>query len=57
MPGGSERNCVCDSAVTSAIASSIFAFGWKKILTTAMPFSDVDSMCSISLTAVDSPRS
>jgi hypothetical protein len=31
--------------------------GWKKILMTVMPGSEVDSMCSMSLTVVVSPRS
>ena len=35
----------------------MFALGWKKTLMIVMPASDVDSMCSISLTVVVSPRS
>ena len=35
----------------------MFAFGWKKTLTTAMPGSDCDSMCSMSFTSVVKPRS
>jgi hypothetical protein len=31
--------------------------GWKKTLMTEMPGSEVDSMCSMSLTVVVSPRS
>ena len=35
----------------------MLAVGWKKILTTAMPLSDCDSMCSTSLTSVVTKRS
>ena len=44
-------------AVTCAVAASILAPGWKKILMTAMPVSDWLSMCSMSLTVVVSARS
>ncbi len=44
-------------AVTCAIAVSMLAPGWKKTFTTAMPFSDCDSMCSMSSTVVVSERS
>src|ERR1700761_320707 len=44
-------------AVTCAIPAYKFACGWKKILTTAMPFMDCDSMCSILFTVVVSARS
>ena len=35
----------------------MLAVGWKKTLMTAMPASDVDSMCSMSLTVVVRLRS
>ena len=57
VPGGSCRSCVCAIAATCAIAVSMFALGWKKTLMTAMPRSDCDSMCSMSLTVVVRPRS
>ena len=57
MPGGSCRTCVCSAATTCAMAVWMFALGWKKTLMIVMPASDVDSMCSISLTVVVSPRS
>ncbi len=43
--------------VTWATALPIFTCGWKKILMMAMPLSDCDSMCSMSLTVVVMPRS
>src|SRR3982750_1523684 len=52
MPGGNCRTCVCSAATTWAMAVWMFAFGWKKTLITVMPASDVDSMCSMSLTVV-----
>ena len=33
----SARTAVCEMAVTCAVAASIFAPGWKKILMTEMP--------------------
>ena len=57
MPGGSCRSCVCETAVTCAIAWTTFALGWKNTLMTAMPSSDCDSMCSMSSTVVVSARS
>ena len=57
MPGGSWRTCVCTAATVCAIADWMFAFGWKKTLMTEMLGSDVDSMCSMSLTVVVNPRS
>src|ERR1700723_4508898 len=56
-PGGSERNCTWLIEVTSATALPMSTCGWKKILMTAMPLSDCDSMCSMSLTVVVMPRS
>jgi hypothetical protein len=50
MPGGSWRSWACSIATTCAIAVWMFAVGWKKTLMIVMPFSDVDSMCSMSLT-------
>src|SRR4051812_3057573 len=52
MPGGSCRTCVCMIATTCAMAVWMFAVGWKNTLITLMPDSDVDSMCSMSLTVV-----
>ena len=57
VPGGSWRSCDCAEAVTCATASSMFAPGWKNTLTTAMPRSDCDSTCSMSLTVVVRLRS
>jgi hypothetical protein len=57
VPGGSWRTCVCEIATTCASAVWMFAFGWKKILMTDTPESDVDSMCSMSLTVVVRLRS
>ena len=57
VPSGSWRSCVCAMAVTCATALAMLTLGWKKILTTAMPFSDCDSMCSMLLTVVVSDRS
>jgi hypothetical protein len=57
VPVGSWRSWVWETAVTWAIARSIRARGWKKILTTATPRSDCDSMCWMSSTVVVSDRS
>ena len=57
VPGGSCRSCVCAMAVTCATALATLTLGWKKILMTPMPFSDCDSMCSMSFTVVVSERS
>ena len=57
VPGGKPRKVVCTIAVVCASAVWMFAVGWKKTLITPMPFSDCDSMCSMSLTAMVSPRS
>ena len=57
MPGGSWRSCVCSIAAIWAIAVWMLAVGWKNTLITAMPASDVDSMCSMSLTVVVRLRS
>ena len=56
-PGGRERNCTWQMAVTWATATPMLTVGWKKILMIAMPLSDCDSMCSMSLTVVVMPRS
>ena len=39
-----ERNCTWLMEVTSATASPIFAWGWKKTLIMPIPTSDWDSM-------------
>ena len=57
MPGGSCRTWVCIDATVCAMAVWMFAVGWKNTLMTLTPASDVDSMCSMSLTVVVRPRS
>ncbi len=57
VPGGKLRNCTWLMAVTWATAWPMLTCGWKKILMRPMPFSDCDSMCSMSLTVVVMPRS
>ena len=57
VPGGSCRMVLCELAVIWAIAASTFTPGWKKALTTAVPRSEFDSMCSMSLTEVVIERS
>src|SRR5580693_4264844 len=57
MPAGNDFNTVCEMAVTWARAVSSFAVGWKKTLTTLMPFMVWLSMCSMSLTVVVNTRS
>src|SRR5258706_14161937 len=57
MPGGSCRTCVCTAATVWAIADWMLTLGWKNTLMTEMPGSEVDSICSISLTVVVRPRS
>ena len=56
-PGGNCFRMVCEIAVTCACAALMLTVGWKKTLTTPVPGSDCDSMCSMSLTVVDSARS
>ena len=57
MPGGSCRTCACSIATTCAIAVWMLAVGWKNTLMTLMLASEVDSMCSMSLTVVVRLRS
>jgi len=57
MPGGRPRTVDWQIAVICAMAMSIFTFGWKNTLITAIPLRDWDSMCSMSLTVVVRPRS
>jgi hypothetical protein len=57
VPGGIDRRTVCATAVIWATAASTFTRGWKKVLTTEMPASVWDSMCSTSLTVVGNTRS
>ena len=57
MPGGRKRNMVWETAVTCALAVSRRAFGCRKILTIAWPFTVVDSMCSMLSTVVVRIRS
>ena len=56
-PGGSWRSSVCEIATTWASAVWMLAVGWKNTLTTVTLCSDVDSMCSMSLTVVVRLRS
>ena len=57
VPGGRPRTVVCTIAVTWESAIWMLAWGRKKILITPTPFTDCDSMCSISLTVIVMPRS
>jgi hypothetical protein len=57
VPGGSTRRIDAELEAASAIARLMSAPGWKKIFTTETPFSDCDSMCSISSTSEVSARS
>src|SRR5213595_422578 len=57
VPGGSLRSADCEIDVICATAASVFVPGWKKILTTEIPRSVCDSICSMSLTVVVRPRS
>jgi hypothetical protein len=57
MPGGSWRSADCSWETICATAVGMLAPGWKNTLMTAMPFSDCDSMCSMSLTVVVRLRS
>ena len=57
MPGGSGLRMVCERAVICAIAPSTLVPGCRKTRITATPGYDVDSMCSMSLTAVVRKRS
>ena len=57
VPGGIWRTVLCAVAVSSDIAISTRAPGWKKTLTILRPFMLWDSMCSMSLTVVVSERS
>src|ERR1700720_3517063 len=56
-PAGKERRIVWQTAATWASAVWMLADGRKNILTTATPFRDCDSMCSISFTVVGRTRS
>src|ERR1039458_9811741 len=57
VPGGNPRSMVWHIAVTCVTAMERLTLGRKKILITAMPFSDCDSWCSMSLTVMVNPRS
>src|SRR5260370_2558632 len=57
VPGGNPRSTVWHIAVTCVTAMEMLAEGRKKILITAIPFSDCDSWCSMSLTVTVNPRS
>ena len=57
VPGGRPRSTVWHAPVTCVIAMEMLTPGRKKILMTATPVSDCDSMCSISLTTIVDMRS
>src|SRR6478736_925701 len=57
VPGGICRRLKFETAVIWAIACSVVAPGCRNTFTTAIPRSDCDSMCSMSLTVVVRPRS
>src|ERR1700761_1426449 len=57
VPGGEDCSWVCETAVICANERSALTLGWKKYLTTAVPFTDWDSVCSTSLTVVCAVRS
>src|SRR2546430_16787645 len=57
VPGGAERNWVCDTPAICAHDSSSLTFGWKKYFTTEEPLRFWDSVCSASLTMVCAVRS
>ncbi len=57
VPGGRMRRIDAALLAASAIARLMSAPGWKKIFTTDTPFSDCDSMCSMSSTSDVSARS
>ena len=50
IPGGMMRVIPCDDAVSCAMPACTSASGWKYTLMMLSPFSDCDSMCSMSLT-------
>src|SRR5260370_20653672 len=53
IPGGSVRVLLWDAATSCATPVATSAVGWKKILITATPVNDCDSMCSMSLTVTE----
>ena len=57
MPGGICLSTVCEMEVICAVAVRISTSGRKKIFTTPMPLRLWLSICSISLTEVESWRS
>ena len=57
VPGGNPRSTVWQIAVTCVSATEMLAEGRKNILITAIPLSDCDSWCSMSLTVTVNPRS
>src|SRR5437773_10377046 len=57
VPGGAERNWVCDTAVICAKDSSSLTFGWKKYFTSEVRLRFWDAVCSPSLTMVCAVRS
>ncbi len=57
MPWGMFFTTVCEPAVIWAVAVRMSTFGWKKMRSTPIPAMEVDSMCSTSLTRVETVRS
>ena len=57
VPAGNCLSWVWEIAVICAIARSMLAFGCRNTLTTAIPYSDCDSTCSMLSTIVVSARS
>src|ERR1700722_14269952 len=57
VPTGNWRTVVCPMAVICAMAPCTFVPGRKNTLITPRPYTDWDSMCSMSLTVVVIPRS
>lgn len=57
VPGGRMRRIDAALLAACAIARLMSAPGWKNTFTTDTPFSDCDSMCSMSSTSDVSARS
>lgn len=57
VPAGIWRIEGCETAETCDVAVRISTLGWKKILMIPMPYIEVLSVCSMSLTVVVRMRS
>ena len=57
VPGGENASWDWETAVIWAMDRACSTLGWKKYLTTAVPLTDSDSVCSTSLTVVCAMRS